>query len=109
LCLIYAITLVNMDRFEYFLHVACNYHYLTWKYLKQGFWGDFFFYKYIKLKVWGGYVAHLCARRFFYSIYMFVSLNLHAIGTVVHTYTDADLPLDRDKVFGQIYKKNLHY
>jgi hypothetical protein len=25
------------------LHVACNYHYpgwgLTWKYLKQGFWG----------------------------------------------------------------------
>ena len=26
-----------------FLHVACNYHYLgwvlTWKYLKQGFWG----------------------------------------------------------------------
>jgi hypothetical protein len=27
-----------------FLHVACNYHYLgwvlTWKYLKQGFWGE---------------------------------------------------------------------
>ena len=26
------------------LHVACNYHYpgwvLTWKYLKQGFWGE---------------------------------------------------------------------
>jgi hypothetical protein len=28
------------------LHVACNYHYLgwvlTWKYLKQGFWGENF-------------------------------------------------------------------
>jgi hypothetical protein len=27
-----------------FLHLACNYHYLgwvlTWKYLKQGFWGE---------------------------------------------------------------------
>jgi hypothetical protein len=41
--LVYAITWVNMDRFEYFLHVACIYHYLgwifIWKYLKQGFWG----------------------------------------------------------------------
>jgi hypothetical protein len=39
--------------FKYFhvkthlLHVACNYHYLgwvfTWKYLKQGFWGEILF------------------------------------------------------------------
>ena len=37
-----------MDRFEYFLHVACNYHYLEWiltgKYLKQGFWGKIYIY-----------------------------------------------------------------
>jgi hypothetical protein len=30
------------------LHVACNYHYLgwvlTWKYLKQGFWGEIYIY-----------------------------------------------------------------
>jgi hypothetical protein len=30
------------------LHVACNYHYFgwvfTWKYLKQGFWGEIFIY-----------------------------------------------------------------
>ena len=37
-----------MDRFEYFLHVTCNYHYLgwvfTWKYLKQGFWEKIYIY-----------------------------------------------------------------
>lgn len=64
-----------------FLHVACNYQYLwsflTWKYWKQGFWGC------------GGYITHLCARRFFnlfsWNIFPFIIKKIRNL-SIVYIY-----------------------
>ena len=89
LFLVYAITLVNMDRFEYVLHVACNYHYLgwvlTWKYLKQGFWGGNLSFWLKNHQYWELFLVYVITLvnmdRFEYVLH--VACNYHYLGWVL--------------------------